>query len=43
VVSESFPSFDVRLDQLLSGKRKLATDILNGCSDLKVSDFADFG
>ena len=43
VISETFPSFDVRLDQLLSGKRRLATDILNGCSDLKASDFADFG
>lgn len=43
VISETFPSFDVRLDQLLSSKRRLATDILNGCSDLKVSDFADFG
>ena len=43
VVSEKFPSFDVRLDTLLSHKRALAGDILNGCSDLKASDFADFG
>lgn len=43
VVSESFPSFDVRLDALLSKKRELASDMLNGCSDLKASDFADFG
>ncbi|MEO5606089.1 MAG: DEAD/DEAH box helicase [Polaromonas sp.] len=43
VISEKFPSFDVRLDQLLSSKRKLATDILNGCNDLKAADFADFG
>lgn len=43
VVSDRFPSFDVRLDALLSSKRALATDILNGCSDLKASDFADFG
>lgn len=41
VVSERFPSFDVKLDALLSNKRALATDILNGCSDLKASDFAD--
>lgn len=41
VVSDSFPSFDVKLDALLSSKRALATDILNGCSDLKASDFAD--
>lgn len=43
VVSESFPSFDVRLDALLGKKRALAADMLNGCSDLKASDFADFG
>lgn len=43
VVSDEFPSFDVRLDKLLSGKRRLATDILNGCCDLKIADFADFG
>lgn len=43
VVSDRYPSFDVRLDALLSSKRALATDILNGCSDLKASDFADFG
>ena len=43
VVSDRFPSFDVRLDALLGKKRALAADMLNGCSDLKVSDFADFG
>ena len=43
VVSEKFPSFDVRLDALLAIKRALATDILNGCGDLKAADFADFG
>lgn len=43
VVSDRFPSFDVKLDALLGSKRALATDILNGCSDLKASDFADFG
>ena len=43
VVSEKFPSFDVRLDVLLGSKRALAADILNGCSELKAADFADFG
>jgi hypothetical protein len=43
VVSDSFPSFDVRLDALLGKKRALAADMLNGCSDLKAADFADFG
>ena len=42
VVSDRFPSFDVRLDVLLCKKRALAADMLNGCSDLKASDFADF-
>ena len=42
VISDRFPSFDVKLDALLSTKRALATDILNGCNDLKTSDFADF-
>jgi hypothetical protein len=41
VVSPNFPSFDVRLDALLTKKRELAADMLNGCSDLKVDDFAD--
>jgi len=40
VVSPKFPSFDVRLDALLSKKRELASDMLNGCSDLKVDDFS---
>jgi hypothetical protein len=43
VVSEAFPSFDVRLDALLERKRGLAADMLNGCGDLTVADFADFG
>ncbi len=43
VVSPDFPSFDVRLDELLTKKRALANDMLNGCSDLKASDFSDFG
>ena len=43
VVSDDFPSFDVRLDALLAKKRALASDMLNGCSDLSAADFADFG
>ena len=42
VVSPKFPSFDVRLDALLSKKRELASDMLNGCSDLKIEDFSEF-
>ena len=41
VVSPKFPSFDVRLDALLSKKRELASDMLNGCSDLKIDDFSE--
>ncbi|SAK99799.1 helicase SNF2 [Caballeronia calidae] len=43
VVSEAYPSFDVRLDALLQRKRALAADMLNGCGDLTADDFADFG
>jgi SNF2 family DNA or RNA helicase len=43
VISERFPSFDVRLDALLARKRALAADMLNGSSDLRAADFADFG
>ncbi|MEJ5999926.1 DEAD/DEAH box helicase [Paucibacter soli] len=43
VVSNDFPSFDVRLDALLAKKRALASDMLNGCGDLTAADFADFG
>ena len=42
VVSSKYQSFDVRLDALLAQKRELATDMLNGCSDLKVDDFTGF-
>lgn len=34
VISDDFPSFDVRLDALLGKKRALASDMLNGYSDL---------
>lgn len=43
VVSDEFPSFDVRLDALLTRKRGLAADMLNGNGDLTAADFADFG
>ncbi|MDI4634715.1 DEAD/DEAH box helicase [Pelomonas sp. V22] len=41
VVSDKLVSFDVTLDKLLSKKRALASDMLNGCGDLKVADFAE--
>lgn len=42
VVSDEVPSFDLKLDALLGRKRELASDMLNGCSDLTIADFADF-
>lgn len=41
VVSDHLVSFDVILDKRLSDKRALAADMLNGCGDLKASDFAE--
>lgn len=41
VVHGDFMTFDVKLDHLLSGKRSLADDILNGCSDLRMTDFSE--
>lgn len=34
-------TFDAKLDTLLSWKRALSTDMLNGASDLKLDDFGD--
>lgn len=39
VTANDFPTFDVKLDQLLSKKRELASDMLNGSGDLSPSDF----
>jgi SNF2 family DNA or RNA helicase len=39
VRADDFVTFDVKLDQLLSRKRELATDMLNGSGDLGASDF----
>lgn len=39
VRAEDFVTFDVKLDQLLSRKRELATDMLNGSGDLGTNDF----
>lgn len=39
VFAEDFPTFDVKLDQLLTKKRALASDMLNGAGDLTPSDF----
>lgn len=41
VVSPDGPSFDQKLDALLQRKRALASDMLNGCGDLTIADFAD--
>lgn len=39
VTAEDFSTFDVKLDQLLTRKRGLASDMLNGSGDLSPSDF----
>ncbi|RVT82462.1 DEAD/DEAH box helicase [Inhella crocodyli] len=41
VVADGIKSFDQTLDELLGRKRALAADMLNGCSDLRVGDFAE--
>jgi Holliday junction resolvase len=40
VVADDFKTFDVRLDELLSWKRELAKDMLNGSPDLAPGDFS---
>lgn len=39
VIADDFSTFDVKLDQLLTKKRELAGDILNGSGDLSPRDF----
>jgi hypothetical protein len=39
VHAEDFTTFDVKLDQLLTFKRKLAEDMLNGAGDVAPGDF----
>jgi hypothetical protein len=39
VFAEDFHTFDVKLDQLLTKKRELASDMLNGSGDLTPGDF----
>jgi hypothetical protein len=36
-----FKTFDEKLDELLTWKRSLAADMLNGSPEVSVSDFAD--
>ncbi|UZR28135.1 SNF2-related protein [Methylococcus mesophilus] len=39
VTADDFSTFDVKLDQLLTKKRRLASDMLNGSGDLAPGDF----
>lgn len=39
VTADDFSTFDVKLDQLLTRKRGLASDMLNGAGDLSPNDF----
>ena len=40
ITSEDFTTFDEKLDRLLEYKRSLAGDVLNGCPDVTMADFA---
>lgn len=41
VVSTDFTTFEEKLAKLLEAKRRLAGDMLNGCDEIQVADFAD--
>ena len=43
VITADFVTFDMKLDKLLRWKRGLSEDMLNGCGDLRASDFAELG
>jgi superfamily II DNA or RNA helicase len=40
VYAQDFTTFDVKLDELLSAKRELASDMLNGAGEVNPGDFA---
>lgn len=40
ITSDDFTTFDEKLDRLLEHKRSLAGDVLNGCPDVTMADFA---
>lgn len=40
ITSNDFTTFDEKLDRLLEHKRSLAGDVLNGCPDVTMADFA---
>lgn len=39
VAAPDFKTFDVKLDELLAGKRELAGDMLNGTGEIGARDF----
>lgn len=43
VVVADFLTFDAKLDTLLTWKRNLSANMLNGAGDIKPSDFSDLG
>ncbi|PPD49982.1 MAG: helicase SNF2 [Methylobacter sp.] len=43
VITAEFVTFDMKLDKLISWKRGLSDDMLNGCGDLSSSEFSDLG
>lgn len=43
VVAEDFMTFDAKLDELLSWKRSLSADMLNGTGEISPSEFGNLG
>jgi len=43
IVAADFVTFEQKLDQLLTEKRQLATDMLNGAEDISLRDFGGMG
>jgi SNF2 family DNA or RNA helicase len=41
IITAEFVTFDMKLDKLLSWKRTLSEDMLNGCGDLSGADFEE--
>jgi SNF2 family DNA or RNA helicase len=42
VVADGMVTFEQTLDSLLSRKRALATDMLNGTGDIEINEFAEY-
>lgn len=43
VTASDFVTFDAKLDALLTSKRALSADVLNGSEEVSLADFGDLG